>query len=649
MKTPKVLLIATVLAAILVLRTTQRALAQDQPPAVQQEQPDQAPVPQDQTVAQPDQTPDQPEASPAQDPPSRVARLSYSNGSVSFQPGGQGDWVTAVQNRPLSNGDNLWADKDSRAEFQMGSTSVRMNSETSVTFLELDDHTTQLRLSQGSLVFRVRHLDDEDHFEIDTPNSAFQVQRPGEYRIDVNSAGNETDVTVWKGRGEVTGGGDSFVVVAGQRATFTGTDQLDHQIGQVPSHDDFDDFAVNRDQREDKADSSNYISPEITGADDLDEYGHWNYVADYGPVWTPIGVAPGWAPYRFGHWVWVAPWGWTWVESEPWGFAPFHYGRWAFIGGGWGWVPGPVYVRPVYAPALVAFVGGGGFGIGIGVGPVGWFPLGPREVFVPWYRTSRVYVNNVNVTNTRINVTQVTNVYNNVNVNRVYVNQRVTNAVTVVPHDTFVNARPVAGSLMRVDARQLAEAHVVRNIPVQPSRASVMGAGRPATARPPAAVVNRPVVGTRMPSPRTGFGERPPTTNIRPETPGRAEPAVRTENQPSRPAPNTHLEEQGTAPRPEPPSMNNRPAGPNVPRPGAAPRAPETRPAEPPARQAEIPRQAPRPPLVRSAPPVQDRPEREQNEEQKFRTWQQHQSAPAPKSAPHPPKPAHTSKPKGGR
>jgi ferric-dicitrate binding protein FerR (iron transport regulator) len=622
MKTSRVLLlVAAFLAGIIVLPVMQQALAQDQPASQDQTgaaQPDQSQAPQNQTVTQPDQTAQPPDASPAQDPPGRVARLSYSNGSISFQPGGQGDWVTAVQNRPLSNGDNLWADKDSRAEFQIGSTSVRMDSETSVTFLDLDDHTTQVRLSQGSLVFRVRHLDDEDRFEIDTPNSAFQVQRTGEYRVDVNATGDETDVTVWKGRGEVTGGGDSFTVIAGQRATFTGTDKLDHQIGQVPTNDDFDSFAFDRDHHEDTAESSNYISSEMTGAEDLDEYGHWNYAADYGPVWTPIGVAPGWAPYRFGHWVWVAPWGWTWVENEPWGFAPFHYGRWAFIGGGWGWVPGPVLVRPVYAPALVAFVGGGGFGIGVGVGPVGWFPLGPREVFVPWYRTSRVYVTNVNVTNTRVNVTEVNNVYNNVNVNRVYVNQHVTNGVTVVSRDTFVNARPVSQGLVHVDERQLAEAHVVHNIPVQPSRASVIGAGRPATARPPASVVNRPVVGTRMPAPRAGFAERQ-TANVRPETPGT----------PASP----RLEEQGTAARPEPPSMNGRPVAPNVPRPGAPPR----------------PSSAENHPLVRSAPPIQERPEHNQSEAQKFSTWQQHKSPPAPRSAPHPSAPAHEGKPKAGR
>jgi hypothetical protein len=464
--------------------------------------------------------------------------------------------------------------------------------------------------------------------------------------VDVSADGNETDVTVWKGRGEVTGGGDSYVVIAGQRATFTGTDKLDHQIGQVPRHNDFDDFGFGRDRHEDSAESSNYISPEMTGAEDLDEYGHWNYVADYGPVWTPIGVGPGWAPYRFGHWVWIAPWGWTWVEDEPWGFAPFHYGRWAFIGAGWCWVPGPVVVRPVYAPAMVAFVGGGGFGIGVGPA-VAWFPLGPREVFVPWYRTSRGYVNNVNITNTRVNVTQVTNVYNttivnNTTVNHItYVNQRLPNAVTAVSHDTFVNARPVARGLVQVDPKRIAEAPVVHSIPVQPSRASVIGAGRPATARPPVTVVNRPVVGTRMPTPRAGFEERQPAMNVRPEIPGRPQPPVRTESQPPRPAPNTHLEEQGTAPRPEPPSMNNRPEPPGMNRP-VAPSVP---------RPAGIPRPPVEAhPLVRSAPPVVDRPGREQSEEQKFRTWQQHQSAPAPRAAPRPsaPPPHAAPPPRGG-
>ncbi|HYA23803.1 MAG TPA: DUF6600 domain-containing protein [Terriglobales bacterium] len=569
---------------------------------------------------------------PAQDPPTRVARLSYSVGSVSFQPGGEGDWVQAVNNRPLTTGDNLWADKDSRAELQVGSTSLRIDSESSITFLELDDHTTQVRLSQGSLIFRIRHLDDEDRFEIDTPNSAFVVQRNGEYRVDVNSAGDESDVTVWRGRGEVTGGGASYDVVAGQRARFTGTNELDHQIDQIPPNDDFDQFAFSRDEREDRAESSNYISPEVTGSDDLDEYGHWHYVADYGPVWTPVGIAPGWAPYRFGHWVWVEPWGWTWVENEPWGFAPFHYGRWAFVEGGWCWAPGPIAVRPVYAPAFVAFVGGGGFAVGVGVGPaVAWFPLAPREVFVPWYRTTPGYVNNVNITNTRVNVTQVTNVYNTTIINNrttnitnvTYVNQRVPNAVTAVSHETFANARPVNSNLVKVDESKIAAAPVARNISVQPVKQSVLGAGRPAAFKPPASVENRQVVATRTPTaPRPSFEQRQ-TANVRTETPGKPQPAPRAENQPPRPAPNPRLEEQGT---PEP-QQNTRP---------------ETARPQEPAQQAQAPRPSvPRPPAssgghpyVRQAPPVQENPQRQQSEEQKFKNWQQQR--PQPRAEPRP-------------
>ena len=323
---------------------------------------------------------------PAQDPPSVVGRMNFTQGSVSFQPGGEGDWVDAVPNRPLTTGDNLWADQNSRAELHIGSTAVRLAPETSLTFLDLDDQTTQLRLSQGSVIIRLRHLDDGDLVEVDTPNLAFDLQRTGEYRIDVDNAGNVTNVSVWSGRGEVTGGGYSYSVVAGQSARFSGTDQLNYDIAQMPAPDDFDNYGPSSAiTMKTVPESANYVSPEMTGYEDLDDYGRWQYVGGYGTVWVPSGVASDWAPYRNGHWAYIDPWGWTWVEDEPWGFAPFHYGRWAYAGNRWCWVPGPVAVRPVYAPALVAFVGGSGFAIGGGPG-VGWFPLAPGEVYVPYYQ-----------------------------------------------------------------------------------------------------------------------------------------------------------------------------------------------------------------------------------------------------------------------
>src|SRR5579872_4476242 len=290
MKTNKAFAVFILLAGMFFsLPGTARSFAQDAPPPPQDQNAppqDQNAPPQDQNVSEPPQDQNAPQPPqgqdqdqnqpPAQDPPGRVARLDYSNGSVSMQPSGQGDWVQAVTNRPLTAGDNIWADKDSRAELEIGSTALRMDAETSVTFLDLDDHNTQIKLSLGSLIVRVRHLDDGDVFEIDTPNLAFNIQRTGEYRFDVNSDGNLTDVSVSQGRGAATGGGETYMVVAGQQARFSGTDQLDHEIAQLPGNDDFDNWSSGRDQRLDRSESANYVSDEMTGYEDLDEYGSWS-------------------------------------------------------------------------------------------------------------------------------------------------------------------------------------------------------------------------------------------------------------------------------------------------------------------------------------------------------------------------------------
>src|SRR6266404_4170868 len=510
-KTYRGWLVGVVLAGVLLmLHSPVTSVAQDQDQSPQDQ------VAQDQGAQGQDQG--------DQDPPSRVARMNYTQGSVSFQPGGEGDWVTAVPNRPLTTGDNLWSDQGSRAEMHVGSTAIRLAPETSLTLLDLNERTTQLRLSEGTVILRLRHLDDGALVEVDTPNLAFNLQRTGEYQIDVDSNGDMTNVSVFSGRGEVTGGGYSYTVVAGQSARFSGSDQLNYDIAQMPRPDGLDNWAFQRDHREDRAESANYVSPEMTGYEDLDDYGRWQYVGGYGTVWVPAGVASDWAPYRNGHWAYIDPWGWTWVEDEPWGFAPFHYGRWAYAGNRWCWVPGPVAVRPVYAPALVAFVGGVGTLLGGGPG-VAWFPLAPGEVYMPYYRGSRGYVERLNVTNTVVNVTKVTNVYNVYNSNQrnvtniTYVNQRVNNGVTVVSRDTFINARPVARNLGHVDTRQIAEAPVERGVSVQPVRASVLGAGTPARFRPPQAIINRQVVATQRPAPPKQPFEQRQTINLRTERP----------------------------------------------------------------------------------------------------------------------------------
>jgi hypothetical protein len=606
------------------------------------------------------QTQDQnqnPDQDQAQDPPGRVARLNFSQGSISFRPAGEDDWVSAVPNRPMVTGDDLWADEDSRAEVHVGSAAIRIGAKTGITFLALDDHTTQIRLAQGSLILRVRHVDDDDNYEIDTPNFAFSLLQPGEYRVDVSEDGNQSVTTVWHGRGRVTGGGFTYTVVANQSATFTGSDHLDYEVAQLPERDDFDAWAFERDDSEDRADSANYVSREMTGYEDLDEYGDWSYVAGYGPCWRPRAVVFGWAPYRFGHWIYVGPWGWTWVEDEPWGFAPFHYGRWAFVGNGWFWVPGPVVVRPVWAPALVAFVGGRpGFRFSAGVG-VGWFPLAPGEVYMPGYHVSRAYVNNVNITNTTVTVTKVTNVYNTVIVNRgttinniTYVNQHVNNGVTVVSHDAFVNARPVAQNVMKVDAREIAAAPVSHVVAAEPVRTSVLGAGRATSVRPPAAVISRPVVAVRTPPPpqhpieqrqaQVG-GHLNQQALVRPAGPAQPSPmnpgARPTTQDGFRPfsSSNSGNNQVRQLPQAQPRTYEMQgtaqPENRNLQQPENRNAQPANREFRPP--QPEQVRPAPQEthPLVRPAPPVQQRsPQQEQQQEQKFNQWHQERPAPPP-------------------
>lgn len=465
------------------------------------------------------------------DPPSRVARLAYANGEVSFEPAGTDDWVSAVVNRPITTGDKLWNDNGARSELNIGSAVIRLGSNTGFSFLNLTDNITQLRITEGTLNIRVRSLDTDETFEVDTPNLAFSILRPGNYKINVNEAGDTTVVVVRDGEGEVTGGGAAYTVHPGEVGTFIGTDQIDADVqGWGNDDDDFDGWCASRDRRVDRSVSARYVSSDAIGYEDLDDYGGWRPVPEYGTVWFPHTSIVGWAPYHYGHWIWVSPWGWTWVDDAPWGFAPFHYGRWVTVGGVWGWVPcaprvvvGVAYVRPVYAPALVAWVGGPHFAVGIGVGGgggfaagvnVGWFPLGPREVYVPSYRVSRAYVTRVNVSNTRVETTVVNNYYNTTVVNKTvvnvrYVNQGVRGGVTATTQEAFTSAQPVGRHAVRIDEREVASAQVAVNGPsITPGRQAVLGGGAAARMRPPAILQNRAVVAKTVPPPRPIAFER---------------------------------------------------------------------------------------------------------------------------------------------
>jgi len=433
------------------------------------------------------------------DPPTRVARISYTDGAVSFQPGGQGDWGTAQRNGTVTIGDKIWADKDARAELQAGEASIHVASMTALSFLNLDDNTIQMRVAEGSINFRVRELREGEVYEVDTPNLAFTVREAGAFRIDVSEDGESTRVTAIRGSGEVSAGGQTYPVRPGERGEFNGTQDVRYSIAAAPGPDGFDRWAQSRDEKEDNSVSARYVSRDTVGYSDLDDYGTWDEVPEYGHVWYPSVVDAGWAPYSYGYWSWVGPWGWTWVDYAPWGYAPFHYGRWAFIGSRWGWCPGPYYARPYWGPAFVGFYGGGGWGFGFGAN-VGWFPLGFGEPFFPWFGCSHTFVRNINVFNTRI--TNI-NIINNRNFNN-FAFAHNTRAVTFTSRSNFANGQAINRSnMIRVNEGALRNARVSNNIGnIKPTRQSFFGAnhneGR--AAAPSAAIQNRAVVARHTPA-----------------------------------------------------------------------------------------------------------------------------------------------------
>ncbi|HEY3522044.1 MAG TPA: DUF6600 domain-containing protein, partial [Rhodanobacteraceae bacterium] len=448
------------------------------------------------------------------DPSDRVARLAYLSGDVEFAPAGENDFGSADVNRPLTTGDRLLTGDDGRAALELGGAALRIDHGSAFNFLDLNDNTAQVELSQGTLNLRVSDVGQDQTYEIDTPAVAFVASEPGMYRVDIAPDGNGAMVTVFDGAGTVYGeNGASRQLDAGQSYRFQDSSLSNVEVAGLPSPDDFDRWAQSRDDRRQNSVSSRYVSPEVVGSDDLDDYGAWDDTSDYGNVWFPTQVSAGWAPYRDGHWAWIEPWGWTWVDDAPWGFAPFHYGRWVYVRNRWGWCPGPRQYRPVYAPALVAFVGGSGFSVSIslgGGGPVGWFPLGPRDVYVPPYRASRNYFTNVNVTNIRnvyVNKTVINNYYGSYAAQRPmnearYAYRNDPRALTAVPRNVFTGAKPVRNAVLHVPPRALAQAQVMPRPHISPTQASLAVRQPKRPIATPARAFDRKVIAKHAPPPR---------------------------------------------------------------------------------------------------------------------------------------------------
>jgi len=501
-----------------------------------------------------------PDPDPSQDPPSQVARISTLNGNVSYEPASVDNFAAAELNYPLTTGDRLYADASSNAEFQTGNLAVRMGALTDLTVTALSDTLTQLGLAQGVVHLRSYQLDPNTTVELDTPNVAITVLQPGDVRVETDPTSDTTLITVFTGQVQLDGNGIQVLLKQGESVQLRGSQPVSAQWMQVEPQDAFDAFSAERDAQYANASNAqgNDVNPETIGADDLAQNGQWQNDPDNGPVWYPTAVAVDWEPYRNGHWVWVAPWGWTWVEAERWGFAPFHYGRWGRFGNRWGWVPGPPVVRPIWSPALVVFVGTPGF--------TAWFPLGPREPFIPWYHASTLYVNRVNVSNIyNRNAAQVrsgynqraTSLYPHEAGNNNYVNRRI--ATTAMPQDAFAAGHPAARNMTHGIQTDMANAPIIPHPLVTPQRTSVVSA--PARALPPHTA--RPTLASRQDTRVTALSN--PTSVAGPRGP------VRTPPQQVAPAPITRA--------PMPPVQAPNPTHGQPPQTVSPPRQPQPQPA----------------------------------------------------------------------
>jgi hypothetical protein len=413
-------------------------------------------------------------AAPVVDPPNRVARLGYVDGEVTVAPAGTEEWAEAVLNRPLTSGDRVWVEDGGRAELQMGSAAVYLDGDTGFGLIELDDDVLQASLTEGAATLRIRRLAEGETVQVETPHSTVYLNRVGEYHLEVEKDTDRTIVKTRHGEAEVKGDQERFVVRDNERGVFSGVGNLTGRIEPLGSRTAFESWANERDARNERSNSARYVSRDVIGYEDLDEHGEWVSEPEYGHVWRPRYVVSGWAPYRYGRWVYVSPWGWSWVDDARWGFAPFHYGRWAYVRHRWCWVPGPRHLRPVYAPALVGWVGGPSVGVSVSFGNVGWYPLAPHDYYYPGYRHTPRYGRFVNVSNTII-----------VNNNYFYGGRSIPHphfdrrrhgyGVTAVSRDHFVGGRPISNHLVRIGDSDIRRWRGVREPPaITPYRESVL-------------------------------------------------------------------------------------------------------------------------------------------------------------------------------
>ena len=385
------------------------------------------------------------------------------------------DWTEVTPNTPVSVGDRIYAHDNSRTGIAFtGRNFARLEPDSSLDVLSLSHGRTQLALRDGSAIFNIGEMGQDELFEVATPFGAIDLQEPGLYEVGLRPDGSSW-VSVLSGLAQVIGTSGNGQISKGEMLSLLGQTAADYVLSrlspeyaggllndyysyQYPDlydgrYSDYNAY-LNDPYYYDPANryaSYQYVDDTIPGVWDLDQYGNWQNLSDYGYVWQPR-VDAGWAPYQQGSWMMDDPYGLTWVSDEPWGYAPYHYGRWVNAGNQWYWVPDRVNTQPTYSPALVAFIPLSG------ENEIGWVPLAPGDSYAPVYYDANLQPHYL----TQAPVVQ-----------QQFVNLNAPGAVTVVSADDFsrdintktlrkfdrqrlANVRPVLDPLSVGELRQLA-------------------------------------------------------------------------------------------------------------------------------------------------------------------------------------------------
>jgi len=400
------------------------------------------------------------------DPPGRVGRLAFTQGTVSFHDAERTDWEPAMVNTPLSSGDAIWTEPNAHGEISIAGTRVRMDGATQLDMVSIDDQQTRLQVDQGRVDIKTFAYDARQPYDLVTPRGVATLQQQGDYYVEAGSTQDPTRLGVRAGAAQFQApDGRVLAVRAGEVVEVTGDGgamEL-HTIHAPPPP--MPQYWAERD-RVVVYDQPQYLSASVTGYEELNYYGSWQNDPEYGQVWYVRDAPSDWAPYTTGRWDYQPVYGWTWIDEQPWGFAPYHYGRWAQRNNRWFWVP-PERAQPaVYAPALVAFMGGTELGLALGAQnrqPVGWFPLGPHEAYIPPYTANRDYYRRLNLAD-RVQANMLEDRWERAQRHEAvqeqqqnWMNRRF---ATVVPADAFARSQPVERAAIRVSADTIAAAPV---------------------------------------------------------------------------------------------------------------------------------------------------------------------------------------------